>query len=151
MNFGSKIGEQRHGFPLTSMIDLLFILLIFFMTASMYAQFELELNVNLPVATKGQDIEREPSEIIINVLQETRGVPEEEQKIYVVYGNKMSVGEINEKLLRIASDYQGEHIIVRGDEETPWRNIVKVLDACKAANIWNVSFAVRTPEGSPGE
>ncbi len=133
MNFGKKIGEPKHGFPLTSMIDLLFILLIFFMTASMYAQLEAELNVQLPVATKGQDIEREPHEIIINVMKDGN---------YFVFRTERTEEEINQMLQRLAGVYRGERIIVRADQETAWRNVVRVLDACKKADIWNVSFAV---------
>ena len=69
MNFGSKIGEQRHGFPLTSLIDLLFILLIFFMTASMYAQFEAELDVQVPVSTESVEAAREPTDTLPRIVK----------------------------------------------------------------------------------
>jgi len=142
MNFGSKLGEQKHGFPLTSLIDLMFITLIYFMAASMYAQYEAELNVQVPVATEAVDIEREPTQIIINVTKEGK---------FVVYGIERSSEEIDDMLRRIAEVYRGENIIVRGDQETAWRNIVKVLNSCKKANIWNVSFAVLPTEEMPAE
>ncbi len=142
MNFGGKIGEQKHGFPLTSMIDLLFILLIFFMTASMYAQFESELNVQVPVSSEAVSIEREPTEIIVNVTRDGK---------FVVNQVERSLKEIEDMLLQIASVYRGEHIIIRGDQETPYRNIIAVLDACKKADIWNVSFAVVKVEEDSGE
>mgnify|MGYP001031846902 CR=1 FL=1 len=141
MNFGSKIGEQRHGFPLTSLIDLLFILLIFFMTASMYAQFEAELNVQVPVSTESVEAAREPTEIIVNVTKDGK---------FVVNQIERSVAELNDILKTIADVYKGSHIILRGDKETAWRNMVKVLDACKGADIWNVSFSV-LPEETPAE
>ena len=141
MNFGSKIGEQRHGFPLTSLIDLLFILLIFFMTASMYAQFEAELNVQVPVSTESVEAAREPTEIIVNVTKDGK---------FVVNQIERSVAELNDILKTIADVYKGSHIILRGDKETAWRNMVKVLDACKGADIWNVSFSV-IPEETPAE
>lgn len=133
MNFGSKIGAQRHGFPLTSLIDLLFILLIFFMTASMYAQFESELNVQVPVSTESVEGRREPTEIIVNVTKDGK---------FMVNQIERSIEELDEMLQTIADVYRGSHIILRGDRETAWRNMVKVLDACKRADIWNVSFSV---------
>jgi biopolymer transport protein ExbD len=139
MNFGSKIGQQRHGFPLTSMIDLLFILLIFFMTASMYAQFESELNVEVPVSSEAVPVEREPTEIIVNVTEDGK---------FIVNQIERSVAEIEDMLQRIAKLHKGSHIILRGDKETAWRNMVKVLDSCKKADIWNVSFAVIREEGA---
>jgi biopolymer transport protein ExbD len=133
MNFGAKIGEQKHGFPLTSLIDLLFILLIFFMTASMYAQFESELNVQVPVSSEAASIERKPTEIIVNVTKDGK---------FIVNQVERSPREIEELLVQIARNYEGSHIIIRGDQETSYRHIVRVLDACKKADIWNVSFAV---------
>jgi len=126
MNFGSKIGEQRHAFPLTSMIDLLFILLIFFMTASMYAQFEAELDVQVPVSTESVEAGREPTEIIVNVTKDGK---------FVVNQIERSTKELNEILETIADVYRGSHIILRGDRETAWQNMVKVLDACKKVDI----------------
>jgi len=142
MNFGSKTGQQRQGFPLTSMVDLLFILLIFFMTASMYAQFESELNVQVPVSTAAVSIERQPTEIIVNVMKDGK---------FVVNQVERSLQGIEDMLMQIARVYRGEHIIIRGDQETPYHNIIKVLDACKKADIWNVSFAVIKVEQAPGE
>ncbi|NQT82801.1 biopolymer transporter ExbD [bacterium] len=141
MNFGSKMGQQRQGFALTSMIDLLFILLIFFMTASMYAQFESELNVQVPVSSESVDTEREATEIIVNVTDDGK---------FVVNQIERSIPELDDILRTIADVYEGSHIILRGDKETAWRNMVKVLDACKRADIWNVSFSV-IPEETAGE
>jgi biopolymer transport protein ExbD len=132
MNFGSKAAEQRHGFPLTALIDLLFILLIFFMTASMYAQFESELNVQVPVSTEATDISREQTEIIVNVTKEGK---------FVINQIERPIEEI-ESILQQIAEYRGTRIIVRGDRETQYRNIIRVLNACKKADIWNVSFAV---------
>jgi biopolymer transport protein ExbD len=142
MNFGSKIGEQKQGFPLTALIDLLFILLIFFMTASMYAQFESELNVQVPVATEGDPIQRKATELMVNVTRDGK---------FMVMQSERTIEEIDEMLEWIASAYKGAHIILRGDRETAWQNMVKVLDACKKANIWNVSFAVLKSEEEAAE
>jgi biopolymer transport protein ExbD len=142
MNFGSKIGEQRHGFPLTSMIDLVFILLIFFMATSMYAQFESELDVQVPVSSEAVSVERELTEIIVNVTKDGK---------YIVNQAERSPQEIEEMLVQIARVYRGSHIIIRGDQDTSYRHIVRVLDACKKADIWNVSFAVIKVEEAPAK
>ena len=139
MNFGSKIGQQRHGFPLTSMIDLMFILLIFFMTASMYAQFESELNVQVPVSTESVDTTRESAEIVVNVTKDGK---------FIVYQIERSAEELDKMLKTIAEVYEASHIILRGDKETAWQNMVNVIDSCKKADIWNVSFSVIPEEAA---
>ncbi len=141
MNFGAKIGEQKHGFPLTSLIDLMFITLIYFMAASLYAQFESELNVQVPVSSAATPIEREPTEIIVNVTKDGK---------FIINQVERSMAEIDDMLQRI-SQFGGAHIIIRGDQETSWRDIFKVLDSCKKADIWNVSFAAMKIEATGGQ
>jgi len=146
MNFGNKIRAQRPGFPLTAMIDILFLLLIFFMTSSMYAQFESELTVDVPTSREAVPIEREQFEVIINVTADGKFVINQiERPISSDEAAEgiQSIDEILEKVFfaSVRSNQQ-PHVIIRGDKKSNYEAIVKVLDACKRANVWNVSFAV---------
>jgi biopolymer transport protein ExbD len=91
------------------------------------------------VSSESVPTEREPTEIIVNVTDDGK---------FIVNQLERSIEEIDEMLQRIAEVHKGSHIILRGDKETAWRNMVKVLDSCKKADIWNVSFAVIREEGA---
>lgn len=41
-------------------------------------------------------------------------------------------------------------VIIRGDRETKYKNIVRVLNLCQKAGIWNISFATAKPDAEEG-
>ncbi|MDP2897730.1 MAG: biopolymer transporter ExbD, partial [bacterium] len=92
------------------------------------------------VSSEAVSVERELTEIIVNVTKDGK---------YVVNQAERSPQEIEEMLVQVARVYRGSHIIIRGDQDTSYRHIVRVLDACKKADIWNVSFAVIKVEEAP--
>jgi len=156
MNYGNKIRVQRPGFPLTAMIDAMFLLLIFFMAASMYAQFESELTIDVPTSKEAVPIEREQFEVIINVTSEGKYVINQIERPISsdeTDGVESIDAILNKVFYASANTNQQPHIIIRGDKQSSYDAIIKVLDACKRANIWNISFAVikteETIEGAP--
>jgi biopolymer transport protein ExbD len=44
-------------------------------------------------------------------------------------------------LQKVSSLFPNQAVIIRADEQTQHRYVVKVLDACASANIWNIAFA----------
>ena len=69
MNFRLEHHEERAGLPITPMLDVIFLLLIFFMTTSIYAQLEEEIGIVVPTATEAVPPDRTPGEIIINIAE----------------------------------------------------------------------------------
>jgi len=67
MNFRSRSKTVSMGFQLAPMIDIMFLLLCFFIAAQIYAQWETEIDITLPTAVSGDLPDRLPSEIIINI------------------------------------------------------------------------------------
>jgi biopolymer transport protein ExbD len=138
MQFGEKTGVQKPPFPLAAMIDILFLLLLFFMLTGLYAEMEAELNITLPTSEQAGEVERERSEIIINVMADGT---------YVVNQISHTAAGLDTILAQLAAaPYRGEHIIIRGDKEAKYDYIVTLLDLCRKHDIWNVSFAVRKTE-----
>ena len=118
--------------PIAPLIDIVFITLIFYMTLSIFYQLETELSITVPRAEQSEEVMRSPGEIIINVDRE--GV--------VVVNQKTLDDEGLQKMLqRISTLYPNQSIIIRADKKTYHESVVKVLDACAAANIWNIAFS----------
>ena len=76
------------------MIDVVFLLLIFFIATMQYAQRERELNVSVPVAEEGADARQTVGEIIVNVRDDGS---------VVVDSSEMTQDQLYEKLTRIAA------------------------------------------------
>jgi len=124
-------------FQLAPMIDVVFLLLCFFMTTTLYSQWETEVDITLPTASTGETLQRLAGEIIINVHADGR---------YVVNSRALSPAELGDLLLRIAELYPGQPVVVRGDEDADYRYIMDVMDRCRQADIFNISFATGIPE-----
>jgi len=133
MKFQTREPEKAD-FPLAPMVDVVFLLLIFFIATMQYSQSERELNVSVPVAEEGADARQTVGEIIVNV-RETGEV--------VVDQTVMDKTQLFEKLKRIAAVHKNQAIRIRGDGKVEYQKIVEVIDVCQKAGIPNISFATQ--------
>ena len=137
MKFQSQFGSERTGIQLAPMIDVVFLLLIFFIVLWNYARFETEIDISVPAASAGENPERTIGEIVVNVKKEGA---------ITIEGIERSEEETLEMFRNIVAAYPDQALILRGDKEASFDHIVKVLNLCKEANIWNISFATSQPE-----
>ena len=143
MNFRRKQVSQEPGFQIAPMVDIIFQLLMFFVASQMFAQWETEIDINLPTAQTGKTLGRLPGEIIINVLKDGT---------VVVNRQPMDGESLRGLLARIVEMFPGQTVLVRADKTTAYEHIIRVLDLCRQADIWNVSFATAwSKESPPGE
>jgi len=138
MNFRPQGKNESMGFQITPMIDVVFLLLFFFVTSQIYSQWETEIDITLPTAQTGQTPQRLPGEIIVNVLQDGTTI---------VNGRTLGETELGSMLQRLAGIFPGQPVLLRADKQTPYENVIRVLDQCRQADIWNISFATGVPEG----
>lgn len=139
MKFQSQFGSERTGIQLAPMIDVVFLLLIFFIVLWNYARFETEIDISVPAASAGENPERTIGEIVVNVKKEG-GI--------IIEGIERTELETLEMFKSIVAAYPDQALILRGDKEASFDHIVKVLNLCKEANIWNISFATSQPEST---
>jgi biopolymer transport protein ExbD len=133
MNF--KPTQHARSLPvvqMTALIDILFVILSFFMALFLNFNFESELNISVPQAKASMESKMAAEEIVINVGKEGR---------VVVNQKTMSIEELESLLKKTAELYPGQAVILRADQKAYHEYVVRVLDACAKAKIWNVSFA----------
>ena len=119
------------------MIDILLLLLSFFIISYQFSKSETELNVSVPTAQEGAEPERVRGEIIINVL---------ENGTIRVEGLAVDRQQLLDKLSAIARLYENQPVRIRGDGNVAYQRIVEVIDICQKAGVWNISFATQRPE-----
>jgi len=119
------------------MIDIVFLLLIFFIVTWNFSRNETELDVKVPTAREGKETRRAVGEIILNVKADGS---------VVLNRRAMNTEELEARLIELARMYPDQAVILRGDEGVPYKYIVDVLDVCRSAEIWNVAFATSKPE-----
>lgn len=137
MNFRKQSVPEVPGFQIAPMVDIVFLLLIFFLVTWNFARHETELDVKVPTAKEGKESRRAVGEVVINVRSDGE---------IVMNRRPLSAEELTMTLRKISELYPDQAVILRGDESADYRHIVAVLDICRAANIWNVAFATGRPE-----
>ncbi len=134
----SEYVKQRPSIQMTSMIDIMFINLLFFMSLFVYFHFESELNISVPKASMSTQSLAAPEELVINISKEGA---------VTVNKRAMSLDGLQELLQKTAELYPGQQVILRADQRTYHESVVRVLDACARAKIWNISFATTKESG----
>jgi len=133
MNFRLGFEAQEDSFQLAPLIDIVFLLLVFFIVTSALAAQERETPIELPRTTSAVTRRRGKLDIVVNISR--RGEIR-------IHNQRYSV----EKLRTVLADIQQAartvpvSVIIRADGKSLHEDVVKVLDACAAAKLKNVSF-----------
>ena len=122
---------------LTPMIDVVFNLLIFFMLATRFADMERQFDVQLPTAGSAQPLSNPPDEIVVNVFGDGR---------LVVGQQPMSADQLEEHLRAAHDRYSDQAVLIRGDGQGQYQNVMDVLTICHKARITNFSLAAQLKE-----
>ncbi len=132
MKFRTRQDPRIIGFQIAPMVDILLVLMCFFIVTWNFARKEMELDVKIPAAQSGKESTSVMNQTVLNVKSDGS----------VVWNRKtISAEELRSKLKQLAGIYPDYMIILRGDEKSAYKSIVAVLDICRDANIWNVAFA----------
>ncbi len=120
--------EDRNSVTLemTPLIDMVFLLLIFFLVATTFHQTEREMQIALPHAAYAGPISTALREIIINVDAEGN---------IIVNGRTIAPEELRVLIEEAVAANPDQKVTVRGDRETAYANVVRVLDICKGGGI----------------
>ena len=132
MKFSAGKRSKAPALALTSMLDVIFLLLCFFVTVSVFSQWESEISIKLPNASTGEQPERLPGEIIVNLAKDGT---------IRVNGTSLTLDDLQSRLKKISKFYPGQPVIIRADRDTKYESLVAVIDSCRAADVWNFSLA----------
>jgi biopolymer transport protein ExbD len=119
---------------LTPMIDVVLNLLIFFMLGTRFADMERQFDVQLPTASSAQPLTSPPDEIVVNVFADGRIVVKQET---------LSLVELETQLRSAQARYAEQAVLIRGDGQGVYQNVMNVLAACHQARITNFSLATQ--------
>ena len=139
MRVPDNVSSGSVEFNMTPMIDVVFLLIIFFLVSSHLARQEAQMPLPLPTAASGTAPDDTASRrLTINVLADGR---------LLFAGKSVLPGELQPRLARLAAEEGTDlEVRIRGDREVPYRAVEPILLACARSGIWNVAFAVYRPE-----
>ena len=137
MRLSKRSGGRLQRMNMTPMIDIVFLLLIFFMTVTQVSQVKDE-RLELPQQAGTRD--KESSSMTINIRQDGQ---------LVILGRVLQLdrmlGLVSEELARLDNDPRRLNIELRVDQRGKSRAANEVAKALEQINVTRVSFAVEVP------
>jgi biopolymer transport protein ExbD len=137
MNFRKQAEPRIFGFLIAPMVDILLVVLVFFIVTWNFALSENELDVRVPSAAKANETQPYVGQVVINIKADGTIIVNRQPK---------TLPELLELLKKLSQLYPDQAAIVRGDQGVEYKHIVEVLDICRQADIWNVAFATGKPD-----
>jgi biopolymer transport protein ExbD len=124
--------EEQAGINLTSLIDVVFLLLIFFMITSTFIKVERKLDLELPVAKAAEVEQKERKPIQIEMDKGGR---------ITLDGQLVTMKALEAKL----KEFQGKRksAVVRADRRLKHGTVTAVLGLCRDAGIREIAIAVK--------
>jgi len=124
---------------LTPLIDVVFLLLIFFMVSTTFER-ESQLTVELPQASSQEHPEEPPEYLDITVDREGRFYVNQQEVVNTQIATLMSAIE------RAAGNSRDLPLIINADAMTPHQAVITVLDAASQLGFLRITFAAREPD-----
>ena len=128
------------GFQITPMLDVVFLLLCFFVATSIYSQWESAMDIQLPTADTSVVPDRLPGEIIVNV---------DEAGAIRVNERVLTPDELLRRCRMLAKNFPGQSIVIRGDNRTAYDNVARVFDICRKADIRGIRLSTADAPAAP--
>lgn len=127
MSFASETRERsRPVLPLAAMVDILFLLLIFFMTASTMRDQELRMEIALPQSETSEVAGPTPPGIVVTFDPENR---------IFIGTREVSLAQLETLFLEIAAATPNETVVIRGDIGGDWGLGIKIVDMASAIGL----------------
>src|SRR6476620_4761507 len=132
MNFRSRNAPHHPGIQLAPLVDVLLLLLIFFLLTWNAARNENELDVKVPKAAAAKEKSAPIGDVVVNVKADGN---------VVVNRRTLSAPELTELLKSLVQLDAEQAVVIRGDETGAYKNVVGVFNICSEAGVTNVAFA----------
>ena len=131
------ISTQRDEQPqlnMTPMIDIVFLIIIFFMVGTKFTELERKIGLQVPEVSDVAAMTPAPEKRVVNVYRDGQITLDRQE---------VSLLELVSRLSAARGQYQELGVLVRGDAESSFQQVAEVLSACKRAGIAEMGISVR--------
>ena len=126
--------EEPLALNLTSMIDVLFLLIIFFMAATQFTELERNISLQVPQVGDAKGLPTASQRHVINVYRDGQVMLDREV---------VTLPQLTQRLAEKRQSNARLSILVRGDGDGSFRIVALVLTACREAGISDLGISVR--------
>lgn len=141
MRFGTRENEGDADINLTPLIDVVFLLLIFFMVTTTFSR-EAEIKLQLPEASS-EEKATSPEDNMVTIQISDIGQfgvkgPDDDVPRELV---SAQVQTLRRAIERAAGDLTNPIILIRADALAPHRDVINVMDAARTLGFYQITFA----------
>jgi len=126
--------EELPTLNLTSMIDVLFLLIIFFMVATKFDEMERNVAVAVPEVAQAGEATPPARSLVVSVLSDGR---------VELDGRSVTLPELTAQLAKAKTPLTEPTVIIRGDANCSFQNVASAMAACQQAGISDLGITVR--------
>ena len=126
--------DEQPVLNLTPMIDIVFLLMIFFMVGTQFTEMEKKIELRVPEVADRGALTAAPDRRVINVYQGGMITLDKES---------VTLDELTSQLTAARAQYDDLGVVVRGDARGEFQLVASVLNACKQAGIRDLGISVK--------
>ncbi len=139
MNLRQATGDEPE-VNLTPLIDVVFILLIFFMVSTTF-QKESEIKIELPEAS-ADPVEEKQDVLELVIDAEGRYFIEQQQVV------NTELNTLKKAISKFLGERTGVPVVIRADRRTPYEAVIRAMDATSQLGLVQMSLATSQPENA---
>ena len=133
--------DDQTAINLTPMIDIVFLLIIFFMVSSHFTNqatsAERDIAISVPQVSDAGALTAPPRHRVINIFDDGR---------IALDKDIVNVSELESRLANAKAQYDQLGIVVRGDGACQYKKVAAVIATCKKVKIRNLNIAVQNED-----
>ncbi|MFH1266029.1 MAG: biopolymer transporter ExbD [Planctomycetota bacterium] len=126
--------DEQPTLNLTPMIDIVFLLIIFFMVGTKFSELERKIGLRVPEVSGAEALTAAPEPRVVNVYRDGSITLDREP---------VTLEKLTHSLATARSQYADLGVLVRGDGGGQFQRVAEVLNACKQADVRELGISVR--------
>ena len=149
----SRSPQEEVTINLTPLIDIVFLLLIFFMVSTTFSK-ESQLRIRLPDASPDAEVEQRPSRLVVAITASgdysIRG-PNESTGLHLLSRERSVLAQAMAKAKAKAKVAQGTDdlvVVIRADRKTPHEAVVRAMDVARKLGLVRITFSTQNPRNA---
>jgi len=141
MNFRKDNELKQVEVNLTPLIDVVFLLLIFFMVSTTFDK-QAQIEIKLPEAESSEIVDKDPKIIAVGVNSEGKYYVNNEELL------KSDADTLKRMLIKVARNKRDLPVVISADGKAPHQSVVTVLDVASQLGLTQMTFATRQSDAA---
>ena len=125
--------EDSFAMDMTPLIDVVFLLIIFFMVSTVFVDFSRKMDINLPTS-KSSLVDETPKTLEIQMSKD---------KKITLAGKNINILGLEQALIKLDVKSKKQTAIIRADKVLPYGEVIEVMGILQKAGVLDISVAVK--------